>query len=325
MKILMTKFMLLVLATLVIASCETSRKSNREPNFIGGREISKRIPGVTRIGAKDFLFRECTATMVVDRFLLTAAHCFGEDPKTLLNIEYSYPPPIQETVEVVLDDGSLKKENVIVKRIYLYPAATLGKDAAKIPGEGDGEKFGHVVEVGDFAIVELDKPIQGVKEFPKILFQKTNFKGPLWVGGFGKKNQEAEVFLAATYTGGNAQFGSARNSFFSEGDISFKKESEVSFELININQEISYMGKGDSGGGVFSKAGESLFVVGVNHAGRFGKAQGLSLDQTGKVLKRSQDLNGDIIGFAHRFTSSNTKLINWISSILPRDRFVIEN
>jgi hypothetical protein len=105
----------------------------------------------------------------------------------------------------------------------------------------------------------------------------------------------------------------------------FKKETEVSTQLLNLGKDITYLGAGDSGGGVFREVNGQAYVVGVNHSSFFGNAEGLPINPfNGLVHFRPPKHLNEPIGFAHTFVNTNTKLITWISKILPKSRYVIE-
>ena len=65
--------------------------------------------------------------------------------------------------------------------------------------------------------------------------------------------------------------------------------------------------------------------TGVNHASRLREAisELKFAPGTRQLLQRYVGIDGEIIGYAHRFLSSNQKLIDWVSSIVSKERIQI--
>ena len=298
------------------------------PRYIGGFQPDFIRPGTVRLGSGNVL-GNCTGTFVSPTHILTASHCLATDPYKLLTYgtpPSSFPPPYNETVDVLLPGNVIQQEHITISNVFLFPRMIYGSNPSAVAGATVNDQSAHLLEVGDFAILQLDKPAPGVKSFAKILFAKAIPTERIWVGGFGRKGSGNENFATSCYSGTYAKFGKMINAFYSQSKLEFKKESTVSIELYNLPGEISFLGGGDSGGAVFVNRGNESYVTAVAHVGHYGNALGLKINpQNGLIQERPAGEFRNLVGFAHHFTATNLKLINWVKQILPATSYVIEN
>lgn len=292
-------------------------------SYIGGNAPTSPRAGLVRFG-HGFLLKNCTGTLVSPKHILSASHCVGKTTNLLLKFNETYPDPFNETLDIVISEGkAINRQVVVVKKIHLYPEALHKKDYDVFSTMNNDSAFAHLTETGDFVIIELQSPVAGIAFFPKIHFKSNFSNDSIWVGGFGKNGLMNYSFSESYYSGATAKIGDSRNLYHTFPG--HEKKSEVSFTIKNIEKDISYLGSGDSGGGVYEDSKKEQFIIGVNHGGYFGTGRGLDIDQqTGKVLKRPAESESDVIGYVHLFRTSNKKLLNWVTNILPKGSYKVD-
>ena len=169
--------------------------------------------------------------------------------------------------------------------------------------------FDELLVMGDFAVLELDREIKGITSFAKILVSEPVAGEILWVGGFGKQGPAFDHIPVSElpYQG---RFVTLPGSHVG-----------VSFGLKNTGSDTSYLGPGDSGGGVFKPTEDGFRLVGVNHGG-FARLNSFYRDiqqdsGSGQVVRPPTQEGADTIGFVHYLNGHNQKLSDWLHSKLP--------
>ena len=251
MKLLLNYFSLLLIYTLMLASCADSNfmdKSQLNSSILMGKPVTKDVPLAQKIvfiahnfefaGGKFHFFGLCTGVVIADNLVLTAAHCLKN-----------------ETTTRIITTTNIRDKNINFKNIYKIEKSIFRDSTLK--AQTKNLNF-------DLAIVKLSHKIPNVDVDNQWLYQSpsaeiisTDIARPIeaTIAGFGKT-------IALTPAPEQLEFAPI-NGTLNQAQVELQS-AFLNKSIIELNQNLRPgVCSGDSGGPLFIRRYDKVYLQGL--------------------------------------------------------------